>query len=175
MTAQEIITYAAERLLKKAVDTMDGLGWLNDAVQSLGVDAGQFEEQAIVAAAGVWSDLPADSPADCLKVYEVRDGTGSDYYGWEADRKRIRFADDGTFTLRYYRLPAILTDGAQVPECPEVFHRVLAYYIAYRFEARDFPGENTTVAWLSEYQTRLEKAKAQLQKNAKLVNVRVWR
>ncbi|TYO95128.1 hypothetical protein [Desulfallas thermosapovorans] len=171
MTAQEIITYTAERLLKKAMDTADGLGWLNDALEDMGVDAGLFKEQAIVSVAGVWNDLPAD----CLKVYEVRDSTGCDYYGWEADRKRIRLADDGTFTLRYYRPPIALADGEQVPECPEVFHRALAYYIAYRFEARDFPGENATLAWLSEYQTRLERVRTQLQKNAKLVNVRVWR
>jgi hypothetical protein len=171
MTAGDIIAFAADRLVKKSIDPNDGIGWLNDALTDLGIDAFRFNEQAIVAVANTWVNLPAD----CLKVYEVRDSQGKDYRDWEADAARIRFADDDTFTVRYYRLPNEVVSINDTPDCPEIYHRALAYYIAYRFEARDFPGEQDTLAWLSEYQARMNSARKQLQKNTKLVNVRVVR
>lgn len=171
MTVQDIINYAANRLVKKAIDPNDGMDWVKEALADLGIDAGRFNEQVIVAAANTWVNLPAD----CLKVYEVRDSAGEDYLDWEADRARIRFADDDTFTLRYYRLPNPVTTLTDTPDCPEIFHRCFAYYIAFRFFDRYFPGEQDAASWLAEYQARVTSALNQLQKKNKRVNVAVWR
>lgn len=161
MTVQDIIDYAANQLLKKAVALADGVEWINDALSALGVEAGLFDEQQLAATPGLWKDLSADF----LKVYEVRDGKGYDYYNWEADDSRIRFWDSDTYTVRYYKRPVDVVDGSSIPDCRVELHRALSYYIAFRFWKRNFPGEKPTNDWFGEYRARVSMAKSKQKKN----------
>lgn len=161
MTVQDIIDYAANQLLKKAVALADGVAWINDALLALGIKAAVFVEQQIAATPGLWNDLPQDF----LKVYEIRDGKGYDYYNWEADDSRIRFWDSDTYTVRYYKRPDEVVGGSSVPDCRADLQGALAYYIAFRFWKRNFPGEKPTEDWFGEYRARVSMGKAKQKKN----------
>lgn len=171
MTVLEIINYASNRLVKKTIDSADGLDWVKEALEQLGVEARKFSTQSISAAANVWSDLPSG----CLKIYGVQDSAGEDYLDWEVDQTRIRFADSDAFTLRYYILPAPPADINATPDCPGILHRCFAYYVAYSFYRNYFPGQPDASFWLSEYRDHLMNAIGNLQKRKRRIDVIVAR
>lgn len=168
MTVQEIIEYASKQLLGKAVSTADGITWINDALIALSTDAGVFNEVQYTAVSGMWQYLPDD----CLKVYEVRDSQGFDYNNYEADTLRIRFWNTGTYTVRYRKRPDLVQSEDDEPDCREDLQAALPYYIAYRWWARNFPGEQSALAWYQEYQARVSQVKKKQQRRTKIKVVR---
>lgn len=151
MLISDLISYASTHLLHKSLSDDDALPWINDALDRLGVDARLLAEQTFTAAARAWNPLPGD----CLKVCRVTDASGYDCYSWEADHSRIRFLQSGAYNVAYYRAPTPATAVTQEPDCPAALHQALAYYLAYRFESRMFPGAGHTLAWLAEFDQRL--------------------
>jgi len=168
MTVQEIIEYASKQLLNKNVPMVDGIAWINDALLILGIDAGVFDEAEYTAVSGMWQGLPED----CLKVYEVRDSKDYDYNNFDADTLRIRFWDTGTYTVRYYKRPEPVEDESSEPDCRKDLHNALAYYIAYRWWKRNFPGEQATQSWYDEYLTRVMQATNKQKKQTEVKVIR---
>lgn len=171
MTVSEIITYASNQLLKRVITESDGLAWIKEALEQLGVEARKFSTQTIAFTANTWSDLPTA----CLKLYGVTDDAGKDYLDWEADETRIRCADSGSFTLRYYVLPTLPVDVNSTPDCPAILHRCFAYYIAYSFFRNYFPGQPDAMIWMNEYKEHLANAIENLQKRKRRTDVEVAR
>lgn len=168
MTVQEIIEYASKQLLGKAVSTVDGLAWINDALIALNTDAGVFNEAQYTVVSGMWQDLPED----CLKVYEVRDSQGYDYHNYDADNLRIRFWNTGTYTVRYRKRPDLVQSEDDEPDCRKDLQAALPYYIAYRWWARNFPGEQSALAWYQEYQARVSQVIRKQQRRTEIKVVR---
>lgn len=171
MTVQQILDYASSQLVGKSISPTDAIAWINDALDEMSTDARRFAtSQLAVSAKDTWYDLPQA----CLKLDgEVLDSQGKPYYFWYTDGTRIKFRDVDTYTLRYYIAPTKVSTVNDVPECPEAFHQALAYYLAYRFDARDFPGSELAVARLNEYRLRYSEAKSRLQPKERYI--RAWR
>jgi len=170
MTVQDIINYASSRLLGKSVNSSDAIDWINDALNEMGVDARKTTTSQIVAQESeTWYNLPSG----CLSIDEVQASDGHRYSFWHTDGNRIMFMDADTYTIRYFVMPSKVVNATDIPDCPEVYHQALAYYVAYRFDARDFPGANLSMARLNEYRSRYAQAKSSLPKRERYI--RVWR
>jgi len=171
VTVLDIANYAANRILGKSVNINDAIDWINDALDQMGTDARRFSSSQLSSVeSGTWYDLPAD----CLKVDEVLNSNGKEYPFWLTDGTRIKFrASDTLYTLHYYRNPNKVTAQTDTPDCPDAFHLALAYYVAYRFDDRDFPGSEMAAARFNEFLTHYNNAKEKLQKKDRYI--RVWR
>lgn len=170
MTVLDIANYAANRILGKSVNINDAIDWINEALDQMGEDARRFSTTSLAAQKNTWYDLPLD----CLKLVEVTDSKGRMYPLWYTDGTRIRFKDTDTYTLRYYRNPNRVTAQTDVPDCPDAFHLPLAYYIAYCFDNRDFPGSEMAAARFNDFLMRYNNAKEKLQKKERFIQVRKW-
>ncbi|MFA5384000.1 MAG: hypothetical protein WC364_04950 [Eubacteriales bacterium] len=140
MTVAEICKYACTYLLNKPtsyiVAATEGVNWINEW-QEESVDLiKNFATQALNGCvANTWYSLPAD----CAKIYEVRDSSDniikvSDYI---ADLGQISFSYDGTYEIMYYQIPTAVTLGSSTPDCHALFHKVIAYWLAYKKTSLD--------------------------------------
>lgn len=126
LTGEEIKT-AAERYLSEEIDPADAIEGINQALVWLGTKACLWGEVQIQATAMVWYSLPDD----CLDVRE----TDADWF--EKIDNHIRFPVEGTYTVRYYKLPPEITVLSETPAVHQVFHRVLITGLAAWWKFRN--------------------------------------
>ncbi|HHW41259.1 MAG TPA: hypothetical protein GXX19_08945 [Syntrophomonadaceae bacterium] len=162
MTGEEI-KIAAERYLSEEIDPVDAIEGINQALVWLGTKACLWGEVQIQAAAMAWYSLPDD----CLDVRET------DAESFEKIDNHIRFPVDGTYTVRYYKLPPEISSLSETPAVPRIFHRILVTGLAAWLKLRD-DDANTASALYAKFESEAQMA-ASLLRRRKGVDVKVER
>lgn len=132
MIAKLIIERAQYHALQ-TITTPVGYVLLNEAIRetaSICPKARVPGNITIAAVKNTWYDLPATT----ISVENVTDSEGEDFTKYDVDGLRIKFHEDGEYTVEFKRMPADIARGVEsaVPEMHELFHHKLEYYIAAR-------------------------------------------
>jgi hypothetical protein len=130
MTGNEIHN-AAAAYINGGIDENDALIAINEAMTKLG-DMALVYDQATGDDlggdgfdAGEWYDLPAN----LTNIVEVLDSKNKQYSAWTSYGNTIRFADTGTYTIVYRRMPIPLAALTADPEIHVAFHPALVTYV----------------------------------------------
>lgn len=148
MTVSEILQLAGYHV-DDIIDAVDGgIAWLNEGLSALGANALLFGTTTIDALeVGTFYPLPANA----LDVMKVLDAAGDYYLGYNCQGNNISFADAGTYTVTYRRLPAPVSAVSDTPEVHQAFHPVLALFVASRFKSRNDDENPDSVRLMNEF------------------------
>ena len=125
MTGAEIKA-AAEGYIGEPISIQDAKDAINEALRILADVAELYADATLTATQdNQWVSLPAD----CTSVVALRDPAGRLVQDAFRQGTFLRLPKAGTYTLRYKRLPSPLTDLAQEPDVPRVFHQAIVDYV----------------------------------------------
>jgi hypothetical protein len=133
VTAQEIKA-AAENYIDEAIDDDEAVTAINAALSKIGDIALIYDTVVITDAVGrTWLALPQTT----TYVVEVVDADGNVYDGWRVRDNRIWFADPGTYTVHYRRLPNPISGILDTPEVHQAYHQCLVTYLIGWWKLKD--------------------------------------
>lgn len=173
MTGTEIQTQANYHTEGDTVDATSALKFINEClIMDLGKDAKVVATATPIAAvADTWYALPAD----LLEIFEIIE-SGEDYpyfgnmYGesfrgiFDVRDGYIRFPVNGTFTIKYYKVPAAIAALTDTPAVHTLFHYPISLYVASRYKSYDDEENADAVRLMNEYQVFKQKAIRELAK-----------
>lgn len=135
MTALEIAAMAGSLYLDEDITADDAFitSALDAALSQLPAAAYPEAEAAVSAVAGTWYTLPTD----LVEIVEIK-ADGAPYYGdYDFRSGRIRFAEDGQYTVVYRKLPASISSMTDTPQVPGAYGPALACWMAGYYKCRD--------------------------------------
>lgn len=174
MTGDEIIRHAEKHTEGQKIDDIFGVQMINECMlMDIGIDARLMEETTIEAEEDVWTALPSDF----IELVEIdKDGNDYPYYGrhysdfykneFDIRDMKIRFSEDGTYTIRYYRLPNTISDKNETPEVHVLFHMPMTFYVAARYKKENWQDNPDYQRLLNEYYAYKAEALKQFRKLA---------
>lgn len=120
------IKQAAAAYCAESIDDEHALEAINRAISQLADMALVYDVLTVVdAAANTWCDLPET----LVNIVHVEDSEGSAYTGYWQMGGKIKFADAGTYTVHYRRMPQRLTGILGTPETHPIFDDVIVTYV----------------------------------------------
>jgi len=176
MTVTEICTFACTYLLNKATsfitDSTEGVNWVNEWQEENVDKIKNFNTQTL-------SDCTSDTwyslDSDCAKIYEVRDSNGDLIFDYKTDLGQILFAYNGTYTVKYYQMPTAVTDGDDSPDCHALFHKAIAYWLAYKKMSNGDPTRPDALPFKALYEEKMTAVLRNLQKRNRVARTPLWR
>lgn len=135
MTAQEIKA-AAENYIDETIDDAEAVTAINAALDKIGDVALVYDTITGPeggAVAGQWYPL-LDG---VTYVVEVLDADGYRYEGYRVRDSLIWFADAGTYTVHYRRLPNHISGILDTPEVHQAYHQCLVTYLIGWWKLKD--------------------------------------
>lgn len=135
MNAQDIINAASLHCDDDEIPQQHGLAWINECLQvDLGTDS-QAEGKTTIAVTdpNEWYDLPGDF-LHIRRIGHLGDDLTRDY---QVESGQIRFPYTGTYFIRYFKRPALITNPSQIPDCHPALHYALVLWVASRYKSAD--------------------------------------
>ena len=166
MTAAEVLTLAGKHVDDELVFDVC-VDWLNEAQETLGADAGVFGINTVVASESTTFYNFAVSGHQPLDVLEVLDTDMELYTDFDVRAGQIRFADAGTYSVTYRRLPAEISASGQTLEGHALFKPALALFVASRFKSQDDDENPDAARLMNEFWSRVDRARVVLGRQAR--------
>src|SRR5690606_7050410 len=138
MTGNEIKALAELHTEDLPIEDNQALAFINECILlDMGKDAGIIDSQVIVATTDEWVDFSKTF----LSIFEIEKTTNSaprPYHGktygkshkgqFDIKDNKIRFAEDGTYTVWGYVIPAAYASLLEEPNIHEILHYPIALY-----------------------------------------------
>lgn len=157
MTAQEIIELASTNYVDEAIDPIFGLNAINDAIwNELPAEAWPETSTNIDAVYDSWVNLPIDF----VQVLEIRQGTLVYDGSYDIRSGKIRFPVTATFTLYYQQVPTRLATISLEPPVHQIYHPLLALWVAAKWFQRDDEEDPRGVAYEALFRRKVAEASA---------------
>lgn len=146
MTGEDICVLAELNTEELDVDRTSGLKWINEClIMDIGKDAGaQDAEVVTVTTADAWTAL-TKSFLDVIEITQA--GYTAPYFGrrysdfysgdFELKEGYIRLPITGTFTIRGFVLPTVLSAIGSSVSCHPALHPAISLYVASKTIAQD--------------------------------------
>lgn len=141
--------------------------FLNKAIRNIAMNydtAKKREAITLTATKDEWVDLPNDF----IKVYEITDSNGFRYNDYNISDGQIKFYDDGTYSMQYYRLPKDATVETDEPEINVLYHMPCSLFIAAKERAKQF-GDNDSkyIEIINDFNMQIAEVDRQLRKQGR--------
>lgn len=177
VTAQEVLTLAERHTEDEVISFGDGgKEWLNSALETLSADAGVYSTNSALSAEAKTFYNFAASGHTPLDVVEVCDSNKEIYIDFDVRANQIRFADAGTYSVTYRRLPEKITTEGQTLDVHELFKHPLALFVASRFKSSGDEKNPDAVRLMQEFWAELGRVKLILRRQARRpAIIQVWR
>lgn len=149
---------AFEALVDDSVDNAMFIVWLNEALEDLAMEYGPVKYTTYNAVANIEYDLPPDH----LRTIEIKDKNGQRYLSFEVSEwGKIRFLEDGDYTLYYHRVPTrlLVGDDSLKPDIHEVLQTPMYIYAAAKFFERESEGDPEESSHASKFMSQYSSMK----------------
>ena len=177
MIAKYIIENAQYHAIQK-INTSEGYVLLNEALKEVAANCikGRIADSVMLdAVKNEWMDLPKR----LIAIEAVYDINGREIYGYNIDGTRIRFKDNGIYSIEYKRLANEIPRGLEsaVPEVHELFHSKLEFYIAARVRLHFSHEDGEGMRLLSEFYSGIKEVNDALSRGKKNIRIKapIWR
>jgi hypothetical protein len=190
LTGEEIRLHAEQHTEGETILTTLALKFINEClVMDLGKEARvvKTSSPAITATANTWYALPTD----ILEIFEIEQaGQDDPYYGtrygtaytgrFDLRDGYISFLDAGTYTVRYYAVPAPIATLADTPVVHALFHYPISLYVASRYKSNDDEENPDAHRLMGEYRAYRQKAIEELARTrpttraSRRIKARAW-
>ena len=137
----------ADNAIDEEISDDEALAWAKEFMRQK-VDSRRWPQDTTEYTATADEDY--DLPDDFVLPIEVRDENGYlfERYGYRSGL--IQFAETGTFTLTYRKMPTVPTGVSDTLPLPDLYVDPLAYFMASRFRSKDDSEDSDAAKWMAE-------------------------